>query len=152
MGNSASSTMNNGASGSASATGPSSLNVGGALGGLMGTPADSESEENEMGRLEALLASRGLPPSLFGALGPRMQHILHRSVSSSISSKAQQLLVGLQATGDESEQLQAVIEMCQLLVMGNEDTLAGFPIKQVTPALINLLNMEHNFDMVITLK
>lgn len=63
-------------------------------------------------------------------------------------SKAQQLLVGLQASGEESEQLQAVIEMCQLLVMGNEDTLAGFPIKQVTPALINLLNMEHNFDMV----
>lgn len=62
-------------------------------------------------------------------------------------SKAQQLLVGLQAS-DESEQLQAVIEMCQLLVMGNEDTLAGFPIKQVTPALITLLNMEHNFDMV----
>lgn len=51
----------------------------------MGAPTDSESEENEMGRLETLLASRGLPPSLFGALGPRMQHILHRSVSSSIS-------------------------------------------------------------------
>lgn len=68
--------------------------------------------------------------------------------SLSKGSKAQQLLVGLQATGDESEQLQAVIEMCQLLVMGNEDTLAGFPIKQVTPALINLLNMDHNFDMV----
>ena len=29
-------------------------------------------------------------------------------------------LQGLQATGDESRQLQAVIEMCQLLVMGNE--------------------------------
>ena len=38
---------------------------------------------------------------------------------------------GLQATGDESRQLQAVIEMCQLLVMGNEDTLTGFPIRQV---------------------
>lgn len=44
--------------------------------------------------------------------------------------------------------MQAVIEMCQMLVMGNEDTLAGFPVKQVVPALINLLNMEHNFDMV----
>ena len=40
-------------------------------------------------------------------------------------------LQGLQATGDESRQLQAVIEMCQLLVMGNEDTLTGFPIRQV---------------------
>jgi E3 ubiquitin-protein ligase TRIP12 len=35
-----------------------------------------------------------------------------------------------------------------MLVMGNEDTLAGFPVKQVVPALISLLGMEHNFDMV----
>lgn len=32
--------------------------------------------------------------------------------------------------------------------MGNEDTLAGFPVKQVVPALISLLQMEHNFDMM----
>jgi len=38
--------------------------------------------------------------------------------------------------------------MCQLLVMGNEDTLAGFPVKQTVPALITLLAMEHNFDMM----
>lgn len=57
-------------------------------------------------------------------------------------------MAGLQATGDEGQQLQAVIEMCQLLVMGNEDTLAGFPVRQVVPALITLLGMEHNFDMV----
>lgn len=63
-------------------------------------------------------------------------------------TKAQQLLLGLQATGDEGQQLQAVIEMCQMLVMGNEDTLSGFPVKQVVPALIMLLSMEHNFDMV----
>lgn len=64
------------------------------------------------------------------------------------STKAQQLLQGLQANGDEGQQLQAVIEMCQMLVMGNEDTLSGFPVKQVVPALINLLGMEHNFDIV----
>lgn len=38
--------------------------------------------------------------------------------------------------------------MCQMLVMGNEDTLAGFPIKLVVPALITLLRMEHNFDIM----
>lgn len=32
--------------------------------------------------------------------------------------------------------------------MGNEDTLAGFPVKQVVPALITLLQMEHNFDIM----
>lgn len=53
-------------------------------------------------------------------------------------SKAQQLLQGLQAAGDESQQLQAAIEMCQLLVMGNEETLGGFPVKSVVPALVSL--------------
>lgn len=67
-----------------------------------------------------------------------------------LATKAQQLLQGLQSTGDEGQQLQAVIEMCQMLVMGNEDTLAGFPVKQVVPALITLLTMDHNFDMVST--
>ena len=38
--------------------------------------------------------------------------------------------------------------LIQLLVMGNEDTLAGFPVKQVVPVLITLLQMDHNFDMM----
>lgn len=100
-----------------------------------------------MGRLQALLEARGLPPHLFGALGPRMQHFLHRSIGSSASSRAQQLLAGLQC-GEEGQQLQATMEMCQLLVMGNEDTLAGFPVKQVVPALTALLALEHNFDLM----
>ena len=41
-----------------------------------------------------------------------------------------------------------VSTILQMLVMGNEDTLAGFPVKQVVPALITLLQMEHNFDMM----
>ncbi|XP_058825436.1 E3 ubiquitin-protein ligase TRIP12 [Topomyia yanbarensis] len=108
---------------------------------------DSESDDSEVGRLQALLEARGLPPHLFGALGPRMHHLLHRTMGANSSSKAQQLLQGLQCQ-DESQQLQAAIEMCQMLVMGNEDTLAGFPIKQVVPALITLLRMEHNFDIM----
>ena len=79
-----------------------------------------------------MLEARGFPPHLAGVLGPRMHNlILNRSMAPSTMSRAQQLLAGLQATGDESRQLQAVIEMCQMLVMGNEDTLAGFPVRQV---------------------
>lgn len=63
-------------------------------------------------------------------------------------ARAQALIPGLQATGDEGQQLQAVIEMCQVLVMGNEEILTGFPVKQVVQALITLLGMEHNFDIV----
>ncbi|KAK9879662.1 hypothetical protein WA026_006724 [Henosepilachna vigintioctopunctata] len=117
-----------------------------------GPGADSESDDSEVGRLQALLEARGLPPHLFGALGPRMQHLLHRSMGSNsyfqAVAKAQALLPGLQATGDEGQQLQAVIEMCQVLVMGNEEILTGFPVKNVVPALITLLGMEHNFDIM----
>ncbi|KAL3281120.1 hypothetical protein HHI36_004342 [Cryptolaemus montrouzieri] len=117
--------------------------------GPSGPGADSESDDSEVGRLQALLEARGLPPHLFGALGPRMQHLLHRSMGSNSSvAKAQALLPGLQATGDEGQQLQAVIEMCQVLVMGNEEILTGFPVKHVVPALITLLGMEHNFDIM----
>lgn len=134
----------------ASANGAAGLtNPSGVTGNLTGTTvtAEIESDDNEMGRLQALLEARGLPPQLFGALGPRMQHLLNRSMGTS-SSRAHQLLQGLQAQGDEGHQLQSVMEMCQMLVMGNEDTLTGFPVKQVVPALKHLLSMEHNFDMM----
>ncbi|CAL8126786.1 unnamed protein product [Orchesella dallaii] len=116
--------------------------------GLAMLAGETDADESEMGRLQALLEARGLPPHLFGSLAPRMQQLLHRGMSNSSVTKAQQLLQGLQAVGDEGQQLQAVIEMCQLLVMGNEDTLAGFPVKQTVPALITLLSMEHNFDIM----
>nr|XP_018917455.1 PREDICTED: E3 ubiquitin-protein ligase TRIP12 isoform X1 [Bemisia tabaci]XP_018917456.1 PREDICTED: E3 ubiquitin-protein ligase TRIP12 isoform X1 [Bemisia tabaci] len=112
---------------------------------VVGGVTDSESEDSEVGRLQVLLEARGLPPHFL----PRMQHLLHRSMgANSSATRAQQLLNSLQAIGDEGQQLQAVIEMCQMLVMGNEDTLNGFPVKQVVPALVTLLSMEHNFDMM----
>ena len=39
---------------------------------------------------------------------------------------------------DESVQLQSCIEVGQLLVMGNEDTLSGFPVKETVPALVSV--------------
>ncbi|XP_071085244.1 E3 ubiquitin-protein ligase TRIP12-like isoform X2 [Haliotis cracherodii] len=113
-------------------------------GGPTNMTSESESDDTDMGRLQA----RGLPSHLFGALGPRMHQLLHRTMSGGTMSKVQQLLQGLQASGDEGQQLTAVMEMCQLLVMGNEDSLAGYPVKQVVPALITLLQMEHNFDIM----
>lgn len=59
------------------------LLVGGSASGPSGvttSAADSESDDSEVGRLQALLEARGLPPHLFGALGPRMQTLLHRSM------------------------------------------------------------------------
>ena len=75
------------------------------------------------------------------------KYVIH-ILFSSVVSKAQQLLQGLQATGDENQQLQAVIEMCQMLIMGNEDTLTGFPVKEVVPALISLMSVDENYVIV----
>lgn len=115
--------------------------------GTSSSSVDPDADDPDVGRLQALLEARGIPPHVFGSLAPRMHHLLHRTIGSNSTSKAQQLLQGLQSN-DESQQLQAAIEMCQMLVMGNEDTLAGFPVKLVVPALINLLRMEHNFDIM----
>lgn len=49
------------------------------------TNADSESDDSDVGRLQALLESRGLPSHLFGALGPRMQHLLQKSMGNTAS-------------------------------------------------------------------
>lgn len=59
--------------------------VGGGPSGVGGAAAalDSESDEGEVGRLQALLEARGLPAHVFGALGPRMQHLLNRSMGAS---------------------------------------------------------------------
>ncbi|XP_033112984.1 E3 ubiquitin-protein ligase TRIP12-like isoform X2 [Anneissia japonica] len=130
------------------ATGAAASGASGRNGASLASALDSDGDDTDMGRLQAMLEARGLPPELFHALEPRMHQLLHRSMGTGVSTKAHRLLGGLQATGDESQQLQSVIEMCQLLVMGNEDTLGGFPIKQVVPALITLLGMEHNFDIM----
>lgn len=125
-------------------------------------------EAFEIGRLQALLEARGLSGHFFSSLGPRMQGLLQRGIHNPMSmrfndnlmtlnmncyvflgGKVQSLLASIQAQGDESQQLQAVMEICQLLLMGNEDTLGhSFPMKQAVTALMQLLAMEHNFDIV----
>lgn len=112
-----------------------------------GSLEDMELKDGELSRLQALLEARGVPSHLIGSLGPRMHQLLHRTISSGSGGKVQQMLAGIQSS-DEGQQLQSVIEMCQFLVMGNEESLVGFPVKQVVPALVNLLSMEHNFDMM----
>lgn len=108
----------------------------------------SESIDGEITRLQALMDSRRIPLSLFGALESRMQQLFHKSMGTAASSRAQQLLQELQAAEDDEHQLQVLVEISQLLVMGNEDTLIGFPVKQITPILINLLLKEYNFELM----
>ncbi|XP_015911570.1 E3 ubiquitin-protein ligase TRIP12 [Parasteatoda tepidariorum] len=108
----------------------------------------ADSIDGEIGRLQALMDSRRIPLSLFGALESRMQQLFQKSMGTATSSRAQQLVQELQSADDDEHQLQVLIEISQLLVMGNEDTLIGFPTKQLVPLLINLLLKEYNFELM----
>ncbi len=67
-----------------------------------------------------------------------------------VDSRAQQLLTGIESAEDEGLQLQSCIEMGQLLVMGNEETLSGFPVKQAVPALVSRGSVWHiRVDLVV---
>ncbi|OQV21334.1 E3 ubiquitin-protein ligase TRIP12 [Hypsibius exemplaris] len=109
-------------------------------------------DEFDVNRLQALLEARGLPSSLFSNLGPRFQQMLGRIGSQAGGStqcynKSMQLLGSLKGS-DSSAQLAAASELSQMLVMGNEDTLHGFPIKQAVAALTAVISGEGNFELV----
>lgn len=102
---------------------------------------EASSADDDIARLQNLLEARGVPAHLLSSLGPRMHLILNRT--SSTLSRAHTLLHQLQSK-QEPQQLQACIDLCQMLVMGNEETLAGFPVRQSVPLLVGLLAVEHN--------
>ena len=121
-----------------SATGPYSFPI-----------SESESDDNtDFSRLTDILQARGLPSHIVNAFGNKVQQFLSRTMSSGLNGRSQQLIQSLQQN-DESLKLTALTELCQLLVMGNEDTLAGFPMKQAVPLLIQCMNSEsNNYDLM----
>lgn len=128
----------------ASQINPGTSNVIGSY--ALGATIETDGDDSDMSRLQTILESRVLHPHFLGI--PRMQNFFYRSFNNSSNTKAQSLLHTLNSATNESEKLHCVLEMCQLLLMGNEDTLVGFPIKSVVPTLINLLSMEHNFEIM----
>jgi hypothetical protein len=48
----------------------------------------------------------------------------------------QGIITGLKAVDDEGQQLSALTELCELLSISTEESLAAFPIEQVVPLLV----------------
>ena len=121
--------------------------------GAIGLVESAESSDNDTSaefsrHFSDILQSRGLPSHFVTAFGPKVQQFLHRTMSSGVSGRSQNLINSLQQP-DDSVKLTALAEICQLLVMGNEDTLVGFPIKQAVPLLLACMNSEsENFDLM----
>ena len=65
------------------------------------------------------------------------------------SSRLKALLQALKQEGDDSAQMEALGELCEVLSMANEESLAAFNMDSFVPTLVNLLNAEHNPDMML---
>lgn len=59
------------------------------------------------------------------------------------------IIAGLRQVEDEPQQLTALTDLCELLSISTEDTLTAFPVETVVPLLVQLLNMEHNPDIML---
>jgi E3 ubiquitin-protein ligase TRIP12 len=62
--------------------------------------------------------------------------------SSATSAHLKRILAGLQAHGDESRQLQSLMQLCEMLSIGTEDSLAAFPVDAFVPILVAMLGRE----------
>eukprot|EP00124_Ichthyophonus_hoferi_P001806 Ihof_evm6s105 gene=Ihof_evmTU6s105 len=74
---------------------------------------------------------------------------LSRFATGANVSKVRQLLAGLKDLGDEDHQLISLTELCDILSVGTEDTLAGLPVEDLVPAIVTLMNMDHNPDIML---
>lgn len=63
--------------------------------------------------------------------------------------KYARLLLGLQQIGDDGAQMNALIELCDLLAMATEDSMGGFKANEFVPVLVQLLHLEHNPDIML---
>jgi E3 ubiquitin-protein ligase TRIP12 len=60
------------------------------------------------------------------------------------------LLEGLKGVGNELIQLESLIEVCDLLSISTEETLSSnFPLDSFVPAMVDLLKMDHNAEMML---
>jgi hypothetical protein len=57
---------------------------------------------------------------------------------------------GLRST-NEIRQSEAATELAEMLLMGNEESLPGLPIRELIQLLMGLLQKDHNFELVIVL-
>lgn len=59
------------------------------------------------------------------------------------------LLQGIKSEGNEDIQLQCLFELCDFLSMGTEENMSNFSVDSFVPALISLLNMEYQPEIML---
>ncbi|GMR31997.1 hypothetical protein PMAYCL1PPCAC_02192 [Pristionchus mayeri] len=96
--------------------------------------------------------ARSAASNFIGNLVPRMQHLLggHREGAQGTNARVQTILEGLKSS-NEIRQQEAAMELADLLLMGNEDSLPpNLPIREIVTMVVQLLQKEHNFELMLT--
>lgn len=65
------------------------------------------------------------------------------------SGRLKKILSSLREEGEEGRKIEALTQLCDLLLMGTEDSLCAFPVDSFVPVLVELLNYESNADIML---
>uniref|UniRef100_A0A7S4P489 HECT-type E3 ubiquitin transferase n=1 Tax=Guillardia theta TaxID=55529 RepID=A0A7S4P489_GUITH len=84
--------------------------------------------------------------TLLRRLGNGMEDLLPNA---SGRARMKELLSYLKDHGNDVKQMEALTEICEVLSMGQEDILIGFNVDSFLPVLVELLNAEHNPEIML---
>ena len=127
----------------------------GAAGGLALRMAEA-ARARGLGPGAASSAMQALLTKLAGRTGgPSLEDILPGlggpgGSTSGTSARLKGILAGLRCTDDVSAQMDALTQLCELISMSHEETLARcFSLDAFVPLLVGLLDAEHNPDAML---
>ncbi|KAJ1486129.1 armadillo-type protein [Baffinella frigidus] len=103
-----------------------------------GAPDDDDSVQSR------LASSNGALQNLLARLGTGIEDLM----PSGGRVRMKELLASLK-DHDEGRQMEALNELCDVLSMGQEEILIGFNIDAFLPVLVELLNYEHNPEIML---
>mmetsp|Transcript_36383 Transcript_36383/g.82056 ORF Transcript_36383/g.82056 Transcript_36383/m.82056 type:complete len:1588 (-) Transcript_36383:29-4792(-) len=84
--------------------------------------------------------------TLLRRLGNGMEDLLPNA---SGRARMKELLSYLKEHGNDAKQMEALTELCEVLSMGQEEILIGFNVDSFLPVLVELLNAEHNPEIML---
>ncbi|PPR97545.1 hypothetical protein GOBAR_AA23115 [Gossypium barbadense] len=120
-----------------------------------GDEDDHNDDRGDVGSLQQNLPSASSAlQGLLRKLGAGIDDFLPSSPMGSSSSSHQngrlkRILSGLSADGEEGRQVEALIELCEILSIGTEESLSTFSVDLFVPVLVGMLNHESNPDIMI---
>ncbi|KAG2450258.1 hypothetical protein HYH02_004769 [Chlamydomonas schloesseri] len=103
-------------------------------------------EDKELAEMFARGGAGSALQGLLRKLGAGFEDVMPMGMS---GSRLKAIMTGLRQMDDEVAQLSALSELNELLSISTEDNLATFPIESMVPLLIQLLNAEHNPDIML---